>query len=101
VGLVLEACFDAGSWGAGYGGDVGRADRYYVAPAARALECGGCTSCGCVDTVCALSPRGRGPGPCFFGAPCAALPGWAIVKGELGYSGGDLRRTGHCRSKFT
>jgi hypothetical protein len=26
-------------------------------PAARALGCGGCTSSGCVDAVCARSPR--------------------------------------------
>jgi hypothetical protein len=41
-------------------------------PAIRALGCGGRTSCGCVDAVCARSPRGSGP--CFFGGR-AALPG--------------------------
>jgi hypothetical protein len=41
-------------------------------PATRAPACGGRTSCGCVDAVCARSPRGSGP--CFFGGR-AALPG--------------------------
>jgi hypothetical protein len=36
--------------------------------ATRAL---GRTSCGCVDTVCARSPRG--PGPCFFGGALRCL----------------------------
>jgi hypothetical protein len=44
-------------------------------PAARALGCGGRTSCGCVDTACARSPRG--PGPWVYGWRCAA---WPIVK---------------------
>jgi hypothetical protein len=48
-------------------------------PAARAPGCGGCTSCGCVDTVCARSPRGPRPrrSAVFWGARCAA---WPIVK---------------------
>jgi hypothetical protein len=79
VGLVLEASTQA----AGVTGTAAT----WVAPTgtpatrhARALGCGGRTSCGCVDTVCARSPRG--PGPCFGGggARCAA---WPIVKAPL------------------
>jgi hypothetical protein len=40
-------------------------------PATRALGCGGRTSCGCVDTVCARSPRG--PDPCFWGGALRCL----------------------------
>jgi hypothetical protein len=62
--------FDADSW---LGRRVRRRCGSWVAPtgtpqrwpATRALGCGGRTSCGCVDTACARSPRG--PGPCFFG----------------------------------
>jgi hypothetical protein len=72
VGLVLEASTRT----AGVPGTAATWVAPTGAPATRALGCGGRTSCGCVETVCARSPRE--PGPCFFvGARCAA---WPIVK---------------------
>jgi hypothetical protein len=59
VGLVLEASTQAAGVPGTAAAWVAPADT----PAARAL---GCTSCGCVDSASARSPRGLGP--FFFGA---------------------------------